>query len=120
MKLKLIHSINSRDFIIKKITNLSQRERLSTIFETDLPFVLSFDYKNPHNETEMMPIFSSNGTHFAFRDTIKMNETIELRLSEKDCQYHMNSILEKQKLYNQFIESQNIKILEDFKKLKLK
>jgi hypothetical protein len=112
-KLKLIHTINSRDFFVKKISNVDFRERVFMIFEKDLPFQFSFDYENPRDSSDIVPIFSTSGnTSFAIKKHVEMNESISIRLrSEEECEYHIKAILDKQKLEKQYIEYQNNKIL---------
>jgi hypothetical protein len=104
MAYKLVsHVINRQRFFVHKINDITYRERLFCILDTEQPFELSLRYKELSKSMELAPVIAPKGG-LVMQERTDLETEYKFRLStEEECKKHIEVIQNKRDLIDEML-----------------
>jgi len=104
MAYKLVsHVIRSQRFFVYKINDISFRERLFCILDTEQPFELSLKYKELSKSLEIAPIIGAKGG-FQLQERTDLEKEYKFRFeTAEECQHNIDEIKKKKDLIDEML-----------------
>ena len=97
------HVIRNQRFFVHKIHDISFRERLFCILDTEQPFELSLRYKELSKSLEVAPIIGGKGG-FQLQERTDLEKVYKFRLeTAEECQYHIDEVQKKRTLIDEML-----------------
>jgi hypothetical protein len=113
---KLISQIiNQNRFFVYKIIDISYRQRLFCIFDSELPCEMQLSYKEINTRNTLSPILGGGKIQFVFNKETDTEKLYEFRMTEDDCKKIINEVNEKQKMINDILNGYSNDLIKQYK-----
>ncbi len=105
MAYKLIsHVIRKQRFFVHKIHDISYRERLFCILDTEQPFELSLIYKEMNKSFEFAPNIIGGKSGFQMQEKTDLEKEYRFRFeTEEECKHNIYEIKKKKDLIDEML-----------------
>jgi hypothetical protein len=106
MSFKLInHVIRNQRFFVYKINDISYRERLFCILDTERPFELTLRYKELGKSLDLAPIFVGGKAGFQLQEKTDLEKIYWFRFeTAEECQKNIDEIKIKKELIDEMLD----------------